>query len=50
MVVVRVVVHPQGLDPKEAGKAWYSAAAILKPKQRTSSSNDVISISIFIFA
>ena len=50
MVVVRVVVHPQGLGPKEAGKAWYSAAAILKPKQRTSSSNDVISISIFIFA
>ena len=45
-----MVVHPQGLDPKEAGKAWYSAAAILKPKQRTSSSNDVISISIFMFA
>ena len=24
MVKVVVVVHPQGLGPKEAGKAWYS--------------------------
>lgn len=25
MVVVKVIVHPNGLGPKEAGKAWYSA-------------------------
>ena len=24
MVKVTVVVHPKGLGPKEAGKAWYS--------------------------
>ena len=24
MTKVTVVVHPQGLSPKEAGKAWYS--------------------------
>ena len=24
MVKLTVVVHPKGLGPKEAGKAWYS--------------------------
>ena len=30
MVKVEVVVHPQGLGPTEAAKAWYSSS--LKPK------------------
>ena len=30
MVKVEVVVHPQGLGPTEAAKAWY--ASNLKPK------------------
>ena len=25
MVMVRVSVHPAGLGPREAGKAWYSS-------------------------
>ena len=28
MVVEKVVVHPEGLGPKEAAKAWYSAFAL----------------------
>ena len=29
MVVVKVVVHPEGLGPKEAAKAWYSMFALI---------------------
>ena len=28
MVVEKVVVHPEGLGPKEAAKAWYSVFAL----------------------
>ena len=28
MVVIKVSVHPAGLGPKEAGKAWYSSCFI----------------------
>ena len=29
MVVEKVVVHPEGLGPKEAAKAWYSMFALI---------------------
>ena len=28
MVVERVVVHPQGLGPREAAKAWYFCVVV----------------------
>ena len=28
MVVEKIVVHPEGLGPKEAAKAWYSVFAL----------------------
>ena len=34
MVVVKVTVHPQGLGPTEAAKAWYSEGSEQIERQR----------------
>ena len=34
MVVVKVTVHPQGLGPTEAAKAWYSASFTDRERER----------------